>query len=235
MAVVGPLTSIVLGALFIWIAASRIPTPGIMTSPPSAALGRLDALSTMLAWLGPLNILIGLFNLIPAFPLDGGRILRSIIWAASNDLRRATRWATGIGQAFGWLLILLGVAMAFGTTLPILGSGLINGLWFAFIGWFLINAAAQSYQQVLIDDLLEGVPVTLLMRENAPGVSPDTSVSTLVYDYLMRGEDRAFPVVVDRHLLGMVYAEDLRRTDRSAWDTTKAQDVMTPEAGTSKS
>jgi Zn-dependent protease/CBS domain-containing protein len=229
MAIVGPLTSIVLGILFMWIGLGRFPQLGAAAGNPLPFLRGLDPLSTMLVWLGPVNIIIGLFNLIPAFPLDGGRVLRSIVWAISRNLRTATRWAAAIGQAFGWLLIIAGIAMAFGATLPVLGTGFINGLWFAFIGWFLINAAAQSYQQVLIEDLLEGIPVTRLMHEPAPAVSPDMPVSTLVYDHIMRGEERAFPVLDGGHLIGVVYAEDVRKVDRHAWDKTRVKDVMVPE------
>lgn len=229
MAIVGPLTSIVLGVLFLWLGSGRLPRLTTAPTNPMPFLRGLDPLSTMLVWLGPINIIIGLFNLIPAFPLDGGRVLRSIIWAISRNLRAATRWAAAIGQGFGWLLIIAGIAMAFGATLPVLGTGFINGLWFAFIGWFLINAAAQSYQQVLIEDLLEGVPVTRLMHEPAPAVSPDMPVSTLVYDHIMRGEERAFPVLDGGHLIGMVYAEDVRKVDRRDWDKTRVKDVMVPE------
>jgi Zn-dependent protease len=229
MAIVGPLTSILLGIGFIWLGRQNIPAIPTALNDPMQLLRGLDPLSTMLLWLGPINILIGLFNLIPAFPLDGGRILRSAFWAAMNDFRRATRWATAIGQGFGWLMILAGIAMVFGANLPVLGTGLGNGIWFAFIGWFLINAASQSYQQVVIEDMLEGVPVTRLMREPAPAISPNMPLSTLVYDHVMRGDERAFPVVDGEHLLGVVYVENLREIDRSHWDTMTVKEVMVPE------
>ena len=229
MAIVGPLTSIVLGVVFTWIGSRNIPQMTTVLSNPLQLLRGLDPFSTMLLWLGPINILIGLFNMVPGFPLDGGRVLRSILWAISDNFRRATRWATAIGQGFGWLMILGGIAMVFGATIPVLGTGFINGLWFAFIGWFLINAASQSYQQVVIEDMLEGIPVTRLIREPAPAVSPDLPVSTLVYDHVMQGEERAFPVVDNGHLVGMVYVEDLRNLDRSAWEKTTVQQVMVPQ------
>jgi Zn-dependent protease/predicted transcriptional regulator len=228
MAIVGPLTSILLGILFTWWGRQSVPAVAGALQNPMQVLRGLDPLSTMLLWLGPINILIGLFNLIPGFPLDGGRVLRSILWAVMDNFRRATRWATALGQSIGWLMILAGIAMVFGVTLPVLGTGIGNGIWFAFIGWFLINAASQSYQQVLIEDMLEGVPITRLMREPAPSVSPDMPVSTLVYDHVMRGDERAFPVMENDHLVGMVYAENLRDVDRSQWDTTTVRDVMVP-------
>lgn len=229
MAVVGPLVSILLGIGFFWLGRQNVPALTTGLSDPTQLLRNLDPLSTMLLWLGPINVIIGLFNLIPAFPLDGGRILRSILWAGMDDFRRATRWATGIGQGFGWLMIVAGIAMVFGADLPILGTGLGNGIWFAFIGWFLINAASQSYQRVLIEDMLEGVPITRLMREPATGVSPDMPVSTLMYDHVMNGDERAFPVLDNGRLLGVVYMESLRDIDRSNWNTTTVKEIMVPE------
>jgi Zn-dependent protease/predicted transcriptional regulator len=229
MAIVGPLTSILLGVGFIWLGRQNIPAMTSALNDPMQLLRGLDPLSTMLLWLGPINILIGLFNLIPGFPLDGGRVLRSILWATMDNFRRATRWATAVGQAIGWLMVLAGIAMVFGAHLPILGTGITNGIWFAFIGWFLIHAASQSYQQVVVEDMLEGVPITRLMREPAPAVSPDLPISTLVYDHVMQGDERAFPVVENDRLVGVVYVENLRGVDRSAWDTTTVRQVMVPE------
>jgi Zn-dependent protease len=231
MAVVGPITSILLGAGFLWLGGRNIPEMTTTLDDPIQLLRGLDPLSTMLIWLGPINILIGIFNLIPGFPLDGGRILRAILWAVMDDFRKATRWAAALGQGVGWLMILAGIAMIFGADIPIFGSGITNGLWLAFIGWFLVNAAAQSYQQVVVEDMLEGIPVTRLMREPAPAVSPDLPISTLVYDHVMRGEERAFPVVEDDRLLGVVYIENLRDVDRAAWDATKVKQMMVPSDG----
>lgn len=229
MAIVGPLTSLLLGFGFIWLGRQNIPEMDTALSSPAQLLRGLDPLSTMLLWLGPINILLGLFNLIPGFPLDGGRVLRAILWALTKDFRRATRWATIVGQAVGWLMILAGVAMVFGATVPILGSGTLNGMWLAFIGWFLVQAASQSYQLVVVEDMLEGVPITRLMREPAPAVPPDLPISALVYDHIMQGDDRAFPVVEADRLLGVVYIENLRELNRSAWDQTTVRQVMVPQ------
>ena len=229
VAIVGPLTSLLLGFGFIWLGRQNVPEMESALRSPTQLLRGLDPLSTMLLWLGPINILLGLFNLIPGFPLDGGRVLRSILWALTKDFRRATRWATIIGQGVGWLMILAGVAMVFGATVPVLGSGTLNGMWLAFIGWFLVQAASQSYQQVVVEDMLEGVPITRLMREPAPAVSPDLPISALVYDHIMQGDDRAFPVVEGDRLLGVVYIENLRELNRSAWDQTTVRQVMVPQ------
>jgi Zn-dependent protease/predicted transcriptional regulator len=230
MAIVGPLTSLLLGFGFIWLGRQNIPQLDTALTSPMQLLRGLDPLSTMLLWLGPINILLGLFNLIPGFPLDGGRVLRSILWAATDNFRLATRLATIVGQGIGWLMILTGVAMIFGWTIPVLGTGTLNGMWLAFIGWFLVQAASQSYQQVVVEDMLEGVPITRLMREPAPAVSPDLPISALVYDHIMQGDDRAFPVVEGDQLLGIVYIENLRELDRSAWDQATVRQVMVPQS-----
>ena len=230
MAIVGPLTSLLLGFGFIWLGRQNIPQMDTALTNPMQLLRGLDPLSTMLLWLGPINILLGIFNLIPGFPLDGGRVLRSILWAATDNFRRATRLATIVGQGIGWLMILTGVAMIFGWTIPVLGTGTLNGMWLAFIGWFLVQAASQSYQQVVVEDMLEGVPITQLMREPAPAVPPDLPISALVYDHIMQGDDRAFPVVEGDRLLGVVYIENLRELDRSTWDQATVRQVMVPQS-----
>jgi Zn-dependent protease/CBS domain-containing protein len=229
IAIVGPLTSILLGGLFILLGAQNIQGLSQGLANPMQLLRNLDPLSTMLLWLGPINILIGLFNLTPGFPLDGGRVLRSILWGLTNNFRQATQWATIVGQVIGWAMILTGIGMVFGVNVPILGTGLINGIWFAFIGWFLINAASQSYQRVVIEDMLEGVPINNLMREPPPPVAPDLPISTLIYDRIIRGDETAFPVVDSERLVGMVFVDNVREIDRSEWDTVFVRDVMVPE------
>jgi Zn-dependent protease/CBS domain-containing protein len=228
ISIVGPATSILLGLLFVFLAGNRV---GQFLEPgtsPQALIAQLDPLNTLLLWLGPVNIILGLFNLIPGFPLDGGRILRSILWVITDNLRRATRWASWIGQGVAWLMIATGIAMAFGLQVPFFGTGLASGLWLAFIGWFLNSASVQSYQQVLVQDILEGVPVGQMMRSDAPVVSPDRTVSDLVHDHVMRTDEHAFPVIQDDRLVGIVTLEDVRRIDRSEWETVKVADIMTP-------
>jgi CBS domain-containing protein len=191
-------------------------------------LARLSPLATLLLWLGPINILLGLFNLIPGFPLDGGRVLRSMLWALTDDLRRATRWASRVGQIVAWLFIINGIAMAFGARLPLFGSGFLSGLWLVFIGLFLNSAAVQSYRQVAIEDLFEGVPVAHLMRPNVPTVSPDLRINQLVDNYVMTTEEQAFPVVENDRLVGLVSVEDINRVPREVWPTWPVSQIMTP-------
>lgn len=226
IALVGPLTSVVLGVFFMVLASI-----GLATTPGANALGdlsRAGPVTTLFLWLGPVNILVGIFNLIPGFPLDGGRVLRAILWGASHNLRRATRWATMIGQAIAWLFILIGIALIFGFQIPFFGTGLVDGLWIALIGWFLNQAAVASYRQVAIEDLLDGVPVSQLMQHEVPTVSSEVSVRSLVYDDIMPTNERAYAVVEGDHLLGLVTLEDVRKVPQDRWDTTTVSEIMTP-------
>lgn len=227
--IVGPITSIILGILFIILASG---TSGNILSlamlDPTEAAAQLDPITTLLLWLGPINILLGVFNMIPGFPLDGGRVLRSILWAVTDNLRRATRWASWVGQAVAWLMIVAGIAMIFGVQIPFFGTGLIGGLWLAFIGWFLNNASVQSYQQVVVQDILEDVPVRHLMRPDPPAITSNQSVSQLVHDYVMGTDDHAFPVLDDGHLAGLVTLEDVRNLSRGDWDNKTVGEIMTP-------
>ena len=146
MAVVGPLTSIVLGVLFLLLVALVAPISMRDLDEAQASMARLGPVSTLLAWLGPVNVGIGIFNLLPAFPLDGGRVFRAILWGLFRDVRLATRLASAVGQVIGWLFILSGVAMSFGGRVPVFGGGVSNGLWLAFVGWFLHSAASRAYR-----------------------------------------------------------------------------------------
>jgi Zn-dependent protease/CBS domain-containing protein len=226
--IVGPMTSIVLGVVFIFLSGVSAGPLGAALANPGNAIGQLDALSTLLLWLGPVNIILGFFNLIPGFPLDGGRVLRSILWAATENLRRATRWASWVGQGIAWLMISAGIAMIFGVRIPFFGTGFVNGLWLAFIGWFLNSASARSYRQVVVEDILEDIPVERVMRSNPPTVQPGSSVSSLVHEHIMGTDDHAFPVTDDGQMVGLVTLEDVRAIPRDDWETTTVRRIMTP-------
>jgi Zn-dependent protease/CBS domain-containing protein len=229
MAIVGPLTSIVLGFVLLFAAgASTRLLAGAAANPGVAFLSSLDPVTTILLWLGPINILLGIFNLIPGFPLDGGRVLRAALWAATDSFRKATIWASWVGRIVAWLLIFVGIAMIFGAAIPFLGTGFVSGLWLVFIGWFLSSAAIQSEQQVVLHDMLEGVPTSRLMRSNVPTVTPATSVGELVYHYVMGTDERAFPVLEGDRLVGLVTLEDIRKVPRETWDAATVAEIMTP-------
>jgi Zn-dependent protease/CBS domain-containing protein len=226
MAMVGPITSILLGIGAIVAASAVMPFPTNDVEDVRKAVARLGPVTTLLLWLGPINITIGIFNLIPGFPLDGGRILRSVLWGFTGDLRTATRWASTTGQTIGWLFIAGGIAMTFGTRLPLFGTGFAGGLWLAFIGWFLRNAASQTSTRLALDDVLAGMSVEQLMRREGPTVSPGLTVAALVHEHLIASDDRALPVVRDGVLLGLVSVSDVRKVPLEQWAATPVASIM---------
>lgn len=228
MAIVGPVTSLVLGILFLWLAGLVAGPIPIDPENPARTLASLSPLATLLLWLGPVNILLAIFNMMPGFPLDGGRVLRSLLWGMTGDLLRATRLAAACGQGFGWLLMACGLAMILGLSLPLLGGGLLNGLWLLLIGWFLNSAAVQSYQQLILHRSLDRVPVSRLMRREFQCVEPDLGLNLLVEEYVMGTGQRVFPVLEGQELVGIVSLSDLGRRERHQWPWARVRDVMTP-------
>ena len=228
MAAVGPFTSFVLGVVFLFFASLAAGPLEIDPENPREALAALSPLATLLFWLGPVNLLLAAFNLVPGFPLDGGRVLRAILWGATGNLRAATRWASRGGQLFAWLLVATGTLMLFGVVVPVLGGGPIGGLWLMFIGWFLNNAALSSYRQLLVKETLQAVPVARLMRTQLDRVDPELSVRQLVEEHLMQSGQRVLPVERDGRFLGLVSVSDLQKSERRAWDRMTAREIMTP-------
>jgi Zn-dependent protease/CBS domain-containing protein len=224
--IVGPATSIVLGVIFV-IAGSILAGPVDNFGQSTDMFESFGPLTTIVVWLGSINLVLGVFNLIPGFPLDGGRLLRSTLWAVTDNLRKATRWAAWVGQSVAGLLFVSGVGMIFGAEIPILGTGVINGLWLIFIGWFLNNAAVQSYRRIVVQDILADVPVSRIMRHDPPVVSSNISVRDLVDNHIMKLDDHAFPVVEDGQLVGLVTLNDVRSIEQEAWDSRQVRDIMT--------
>ncbi len=228
MALAGPLASLILGAFFV---ATGVALTGVQTLDPADPLGSLaeaGVLSTVLLWLGPVNLMLAVFNLIPGFPLDGGRVLRAIVWGATGDLRQATRLAALSGRTFAFLLMATGVLMGAGMTVPVFGTGFVNGLWLVLIGWFLNNAALSSYRQVVVREALGDVPVERLMRTQLVTATPSMLVSTLVDQHLMSSGQRSFPVEEDGRFVGLVCLRDLYRLPREAWHRVSVGEVMVP-------
>ena len=225
--IVGPLTSLFLGALFLVIGAGGY----VLNDSPlnaSALLSRLQPMNTILAWLGSINIMVGFFNLIPAFPLDGGRIIRAVIWAISGELRNATRLAALLGQGIGWMMILAGSVMLFGIHIPFFGSGIFNGLWLIFIGWFLNNAAAAGYRHVVVQDRLADLPVRSVMQTQLPVVSSNVSLDELVTRQLEKPEEQTILVADGQNVVGVVAMRDLTKSSKQEWNSTPVRDIMTP-------
>ena len=229
IAVVGPITSILMGVIFVIITGLGLGSIGQGVADPTQIAAQLGPVRSLLLWLGPVNLILGVFNLVPGFPLDGGRILRSFFWKLTDNLKQATRWASWVGQTIAWLMIAGGIAMVFGARIPFFGTGLINGLWLAFIGWFLNSAAISSYRQIVIQDVLEGVEVRRMMREDMPTVSGDATVNELVHNHIMKVDDHSFPVVDGGKFVGTVTLQDVREIPRDTWEETRVHEIMTPQ------
>jgi Zn-dependent protease/predicted transcriptional regulator len=227
MALVGPLTSLVLGSILLLIGSSAVGQISRMTNA-TQIVAQLSPLTTLVLWLGSINLTLGIFNLIPGFPLDGGRVLRSILWAISGNLHRATRWASAVGQLIAWAMILSGIGMIFGLQIPFFGTGFVSGVWLAFIGWFLNSASAQSYRQLVVHDILEQASVDRVMRTDPPTVPANSSVGALVHDHVMGTDDYGFPVLDGGRLAGVVTLDDVRKIARDQWDTVTVREIMTP-------
>ena len=207
MSAAGPVMSLLIAALFtgLWVI-----TRGI--SEPLSALGM---------WLGRINLILAIFNLMPAFPLDGGRVLRSLIWGATGNYRRSTRIASLVGQGIAYLMIFVGIMLVFGGNLPF-------GLWIAFIGWFLANAASASYRQVVFRDSLKGFTASDLMTRDCPSVASQLTLRELVQDHILRTSRRCFLVTENGQLGGIVTLHNIRGVPQQRWDTTTIGQVMTP-------
>jgi Zn-dependent protease len=180
-----------------------------------------EQVAAVLGWLAFINITLGIFNLIPGFPMDGGRMLRALLWRLRGDQLAATRNAAMVGRLFGYLLIGLGAYIAF-------DGAVFNGIWLALIGWFISSAAESSVAQLSVQRMLRGVKVRDVMEPEPASVTPNETVADLVNDRLMRGEDRSFLVRHDDGgLAGIVTLSDIRRVARDAWPMARVTDIMT--------
>ena len=207
MALVGPLASFALAGFFYMLGLWGI---GLGWPRPAVAV---------LGYLAVINLLLGIFNLVPGFPLDGGRILRSAIWSVTGDLPKATRYASNAGQGFGYALMVLGF-------LDILNRNLIGGLWLIFIGWFLAGAARGSYQQLVMRQALSGVRVEQVMTTNVPSVPADLSVRQFVDDMLLHNEFSCYPVVRGDEVIGVIGAEEVRKIPSQNWEFVRVGEAQ---------
>ncbi len=207
MAAAGPLVSLLLAVALGFLAGAG----DLLHWPPTLVL--------ILGYLAFINGMVLVFNLIPAFPLDGGRILRSILWGILGDLRSATYWSALCGRLFAGILIAIGVVQFF-------WGNWLGGIWTGLIGLFLHNAATSGYQQVLIRQTLEGAPVRSFMNTHPIVVPPSLDLQHLVEDYVYRHHHKAFPVVVGDHLEGLVDTQALMEVPRTEWDRHTVGEVM---------
>jgi Zn-dependent protease/CBS domain-containing protein len=206
IAVAGPATSLLIGGLLIF--------AGVFVDQPQ--------LGALVSWLGFVNVALGVFNLIPGFPMDGGRVLRAFLWRVRGDRLAATRNAATVGRLFAYGLIGLGVFLA------LQPGGIFSGLWLAVIGWFLSNAAESTLMQAGIEQSLRGVRVRDAMDPSPPAVSPNETVAELVNERMLRGEDRSYLVQHDDGgLAGIVTLQDVRRLPRDDWPMARVTDIMT--------
>jgi len=208
MAIAGPISSAVLGGLFLaayW--------GGSAANWPRPVWG-------VLQYLGWLNLVLAIFNMIPAFPLDGGRVLRSILWAARGDLRWSTRIAAAFGSGMGVLLIVLGL-------LSLLTGNVIAGIWYFLIGMFIRGAAQMSYRQVLIRNALGGETISRFMEPHPVVVPPSISIQELVNDYIYRYHYKMFPVATNGTLIGCISARQVKDIPREQWDQRRVEEVLT--------
>ena len=209
MAIAGPAMSFFLALLFF----------GLDTI--LASLGVSGPITSMVQYLFIINVFVGLFNLIPGFPLDGGRILRSILWHFYRDVRKATAIASGFGKTFALLLMLFGL-------LNLFHNNLLSGIWLIFIGFFLQEAADTSYRQVVLKKILSGLRVEQFISKNVITVPANTTLEALVNDYIFNYRHHSFPVIKDDQLLGLVTFHDVKEVSRDKWNTTTVNEIMVP-------
>lgn len=212
MGIIGPITSAVIGLVCLWLASvlgwTRIETPA---SP----------LLAMLVWLGYINITLAVFNMIPGFPLDGGRVLRAIAWWKTGNMERATRIAARVGQWVAIAFIVVGILRFFA------GAG-VGGLWLAFIGWFLLEAARASYLQVEAAAGLRGVRVADVMAQDCPVVDGRANLQTFADEHLLRTGRRCFIVEQDGRVVGLITSSEIKEVERSRWPYTTVSEIMRP-------
>jgi len=213
MGIVGPLTSAVIGAVCLGLAALFGWQAAIEPTQPAVAV---------LKWLGYINLMLAAFNMIPGFPLDGGRVLRAALWWKSGSLLSATRTAARLGEIIGMGFIFLGVVQFF------LGAG-IGGLWLAFIGWFLLNAARDNHQQVEATMALNGLTAGDLMARDCPAVDGRINLREFVEEHVIRTGRRCFLVLEDEYnVVGLVTPDDVKTLPSRRWPFTPVERVMRP-------
>jgi Zn-dependent protease/CBS domain-containing protein len=206
ISIAGPVVSFALAALF---------TLGL---PFFAGIVPLMALSKYLVYI---NVALGLFNLIPGFPLDGGGVLRAVVWGVTHNMRQATLIAANVGRFIAYLFILFGVWQIF-------GGNFINGMWIAFIGWFLESAARGQVQQLALHDMLAGHKVSQAMNRQYTAIPADTTLQHLVDDHILASGRRSFVVKRSDVLVGLLTLHHFKGIPRSDWPTVTAGQAMIP-------
>jgi Zn-dependent protease len=217
MAAAGPVCSLVIGGLFYLI---------LLVTPVT------EPISIMIQWLAIINVALAVFNLIPGFPLDGGRVLRSFLWRTSGNYMHSTRIATQVGRGVGYLFIAGGIAIIFTQFSGLHPFGFsmnwFSGLWLVFIGWFLKNTASVGYRQAQWRGALHGVTVAQVMTSDIPAVPPGTTINQLVQEYVFLSGCHYCVVADDGRLVGIVSLQNIRSVPQQKWEVTQVRDIMTP-------
>jgi Zn-dependent protease len=203
VAVAGPLVSLAVGLLFVLLALTHLP----------------QAFGAVFAWLGYINLTLLAFNLLPALPLDGGRVLRALLWRVKGDLAQATRIAAEVGRGFGYLFIAGGLAL-------FIFQGSFSGAWLAFVGWFLLQAASAEARYVLARQTLQGLRVRDLMTADPVTVTPDMTLGTFVDEIVWEGRHTTYPVVEDGRAVGLLPFRCVAEVPRGEWDERHVRDCM---------
>lgn len=206
---IGPVTSIAIGIalLTLWWLGSR--------------LGWSPAVTTVLQYIGVLNVILAVFNLLPGFPLDGGRLFRAAVWKFTGSMTRATQVASAGGRWLGYLLVAYGLFSAF-------GGNVMGGLWLVFIGWFLRNAAASSYQQHLLRDALTGASARQAMTPVPQTVPAAISLQELMENYFLRRRFLSYPVEEGGRAVGIVTLNQVKEVAPEEWRSRTVRDTMVP-------
>lgn len=207
MAIAGPLSSVFLGFAFLGI---KMLIPAIPPLMPTRGV---------IGYLSYINLILAAFNMLPAFPLDGGRVFRSALWSWTKNIRKATRIASGVGSGFGIALMILGI-------IGIFQGNFIGGIWFFVIGMFLKGAAQVSYQQILLRNILQGKRIEYFMKTDPIFVPPSISIEQFIEDYFYKYHFKMFPVLEDGYLLGCVDVTQVKGVPRDEWNQHIVKEVI---------
>lgn len=212
MGIAGPIASFLIGLLCLALAWALGWNPEVIAQTPPVAI---------LMWLGVINIALAVFNMVPGFPLDGGRVLRAIIWWITGNAIRATAIAARVGQIVAFGFIILGIFRFFS------GAG-FGGLWLAFIGWFLLDAARASYAQLMLTESLRGLRAKNVMTTDCPKIDGLTNLQTFVDEHLLRGGRRCFVVEEQGRIVGIITPHEVKDIERAKWSFTTVDNAMRP-------
>lgn len=186
-----------------------------------AGLGVAGVVVTSISYLANINLVLGLFNLIPAFPLDGGRVLRSLIWHFSKDLHKATKIASSLGKVFGYLLIVVGVFLT-------LNGNLFNGIWLVFLGWMINQMSTSSYQSMVVSNIFDKIHVREFMNGKIVSVDSAISVRELIDAYIFKYKYTTFPVMSAGQVVGIINANSVKEVPRESLLQTTVGSIVIP-------